>query len=85
MSLCSLCLDDLEIISENCQDHSPTNMHYSIQCYGNKIYKTICNHKFHKCCIYSYLWHCTGADCEGEIGIIKCPLCNNLLNIKIEN
>ena len=85
MTWCSLCLGNLENSSDNCKDFSPSNMHYSTKCYNNKLYKTSCNHSFHKCCMYSYVWYCTWADCEDEIGNIKCPLCNTSVDIKIEN
>jgi hypothetical protein len=85
MSLCTLCLCDLENISDICQDMSETNIHYSINCHRTKIYTTSCNHKFHKCCIYSYVWHETGSDCVGEIGKIKCPYCRQNIIIKIED
>lgn len=85
MDSCSLCLDSLDKISGICNDYNMDNIHYSLKCYGNKIYKTSCNHKFHKCCIYSYLWHQTGADCPGEEALIKCPNCRNNVLIKIED
>lgn len=84
MDSCSLCLGDLKKVSYICKDYSSTNIHYSITCHHKKIYTTLCNHKFHKCCIYSYVWHQTGADCPGEEARIKCPNCRNTLNIKIE-
>ena len=85
MDSCSLCLDNLNTISSICKDYSKLNIHYSIKCHHTKIYTTSCNHKFHKCCIYSYVWHQTGADCPGELGEIKCPYCRTKLFIKIED
>lgn len=85
MNLCSLCLGNLEDISDICQDKSFSNIHYTIKCHRAKIYTTSCNHKFHKCCIYSYVWYETGSDCPGEIGEIKCPYCRTKIFIKIED
>lgn len=85
MDLCSLCLTNLNTISTICQDVSLNNIHYSLKCHHTNLYQTSCNHKFHKCCIYSYLWHQTGADCPNEEGIINCPNCRKQLIIKIED
>lgn len=85
MDCCSLCLENLNTISNICHDYNINNIHYSLKCYNTQIYKTSCNHKFHKCCIYSYLWHQTGADCPGEKETIKCPICRSNILIEIED
>jgi len=81
--ICSICLTSLKEKSDICKDYSRYNIHFSNKCHGKKIYKTSCNHNFHKCCILSYLWIETGCDIEGEIGEINCPYCKQKIFIKI--
>ena len=80
---CPICLTSLYKKSDICKDFSPFNIHFTNECHGKKLFKTSCNHTFHKCCIFSYLWFETGCDIKGEKGNINCPYCKKNISITI--
>lgn len=81
--ICSICLTNISEKSYICTNILQNNIHYNNICYSNIHITTPCNHKFHKCCILSYLWIKTGCDIKGESGSIDCPYCKTKFTITI--
>lgn len=82
MDICSVCLNRLEKSPGNCND--PMIHFNDTNCRPREIYTTTCNHKFHHCCWYSYVYITTGIDTDGERGIVDCPLCRTAINVCIK-